>query len=190
MMNKKIVCLLLILMSGKALSEPSKSVAYLMNDALTMFDWGLYKIEEKLGSMEFKELDLNFRNYGRAEYDWDSNRINLTVTIYPNYSSLQKLGASQICKTGLFKMKEYFGYGMEAQFRELFGINTYFDHKGFVNKSKPETFEQDIENITKLTIQVYASKTNKPQFAKQAECTSKLLEKDIYFVDDENKEKP
>jgi hypothetical protein len=41
----------------------------------------------------------------------------------------------------------------------------------------------DIENMTKVSVNIYASKNNKPNFSNKSSCTSGLLEKDIYFVD-------
>ncbi|OHY72932.1 hypothetical protein [Marinobacter sp. AC-23] len=183
-MRAAIIPMLLLLASSNASSGPNKTVSYLMNEPLTMFEWGLYKVKDEIFSIEFEDLDLTFRNLAGVEYDWEGNRINLSLTIYPEYAFFKKVGGKKICKLALQKVKSRFGYGVEAKYRELFGINTYFEHKGFTNKSKPESLAEDLENITKIMINVYSSESNRPMFKKMATCSSMLLEDDVYFLEE------
>lgn len=156
-----------------------------MNDSFTMFEWGLYQIEDSLSDKKFEELDLIFRTMIDTEFDWDSNQITIDMTIYPSFKKLNSIGEKDACRTALTDIKKHYGFGFDKEIRSYFSIARHFKHKGFINKSEPKTFMGDIENMVKVTVKIYGSKNNKPNFSHKSTCTSKLLEKDIYFVDKE-----
>lgn len=181
---KKVIGLL-ILLSTQLSAEPSTTAKYIMNDSLSMFEWGLYQIEDSLSEKKFKELDLIFRTITDTKYDWDSNQIKISMTIYPSFEKLNSIGEKDACRTALTDIKQHFGFGYDKEIRSFLSISRHFKHKGFINKSEPKSFMDDIENMVKVTVNIYGSKNNKPNFSNKATCTSKLLEKDIYFVDKE-----
>ncbi|WP_090725204.1 hypothetical protein [Neptunomonas qingdaonensis] len=154
-----------------------------MEDSLSMFEWGLYRTEESFKEKKFKDLDIVVRNMFRAEYDWDLNRINLTVNVYPSYSSVMNTGAKNICRAVILDIKGDLGYGFDKELRHLISISRFFVHKGFSNKNEPQNLMEDLEHMTNVKVQVLASKTNESKFSLKAACTSGLSEKDIYFFD-------
>ncbi|WP_105901063.1 hypothetical protein [Vibrio gangliei] len=174
----------LLAVSTNLSAEPSRSISYLMEDSLSMFDWGVFRMESSMTTIKFKELDL-ISHYGRADYDWDSNRINLETVVYPSYKSLEKLGSKAICRQAITQVKEHFGYGIdEDDLRALFGIPSYFKHTGYVKKNVPESLGKDLENATKFSVQVYASKLDKAPYNQYQHCVSSFNEKGVMYVEE------
>jgi hypothetical protein len=126
--------LLLVLLSSQIKAEPSTTAKYLMTDYVSLFEWGLYRIEGDLASMKFEKIDTIFRNLSSVDYNWDSNRIAIDMTVYPSFQKLKSLGEKEVCRIVLTEIKEHFGFGYEKEVRSLFGIERYFKHKGFVKK--------------------------------------------------------
>ncbi|MFA0607143.1 hypothetical protein [Vibrio amylolyticus] len=182
MKNWGLIALLVI--STNLNAEPSRSISYLMEDSLSMFDWGVFRMESSMANIKFKELDL-LNHYGRVNYDWDSNRINLETVVYSSYKALEKSGSKAICRKAITKVKEHFGYGIkEADFRAIFGIASYFKHTGFVKKNAPENLGKDLENVTKFSVLVYASKLDKAPYNQYQQCVSSFNEKGVMYVEE------
>ncbi len=185
-----LIILSILLIPIKTYAEPSSSVTYLMNEPFSLFDWGLYKLEDSLKDTKFKDLHLIFRTLSSVDYEWNKNVINITLTIYPSYSSLSKGDPKKICRSALTSIKERYGFGWEKDIRFLVSIKRFFQHKGYEKKDEPKTLMEDLEAMTKITVQVLASETDKPAFSKQASCISRLLEEEIFFLDTEDEKKP
>lgn len=183
-MIKNIVLILSILTSVIASAERSSSVEYLMNDQLTMFEWGLYKIEIELNDFKFDGFENANGNSTTILYDWDTNRIIIFMAIYPTHKYLANNDVKDICRKNLYILKQHFGYGVDPWIKSAFGsLSTYFEHKDFVKVARPKDLTEDIENITKITLSINSSDNDSYPYTQKAECTSMLLEKDIYFVD-------
>ncbi len=178
-------CLIALLVVSSNLSaEPSRSISYLMEDSLSMFDWGVFRMESSITNIKFKEFDL-INHYGRVNYDWDSNRINLETIVYPYYKSLEKSGSKTICRQAIIQVKEHFGYGIEeAGLRAVFGIPSYFKHIGYVKKNAPESLGKDLETATKFSVQVYGSKSDKAPYKQYQHCVSSFNEKGVMYVEE------
>ena len=52
---------------------------------------------------------------------------------------------------------------------------------GFSKKDEPDTFMDDIENITRLKVTVSSSKIDKPPLTVLVECESQLKGDDVFF---------
>ena len=80
-------------------AEPTRVPQWLMNEPMSLFDWGLYQTEKKQDS--FKTLSHIFTiRYvgGSAAYDWDADRIRLRF-------SFQGEGTSEECSENLKRAK-------------------------------------------------------------------------------------
>lgn len=181
----KKLLLFLLFFSGHLYAEPSKTTKYLMNDSLSMLEWGIFKIDNVLNTEKYPELDSVTRNSFDTTYDWDSNELTIKAVVYPSYEKLKKIGNKEACRLVLSSLKTRFGYHFRDSKVNFLSIANYFKHKGFYKREEPDTFSKDIEKMTRLTVKIYSSETNKPNFDRQSECTSKFLESEVYFVDKE-----
>lgn len=175
---------LILLFSSQLSAEPNKTTEYLMNDSLSMFEWGIFRVEEALSDVRFPELEVVYKNHPNLNYDWDTNQLEIQLSIYPSHQKLKEIGPKGACKIGLSDLRGFFGIGSPDVIHDILGLQKYFRHKFFFKKNVTKTFANDIENMTQLTINIHSSENDKPLFDKKAKCTSKLLKDEVYFVDE------
>ena len=74
--NKYLAFLLLISWSSTPMSEPTPSISKILNDPISLMDFGIYKLEQFIRS----DSTLTLKGTARfVYYDWDSNKINIDV---------------------------------------------------------------------------------------------------------------
>ncbi|WP_050524910.1 hypothetical protein [Pseudorhodobacter wandonensis] len=128
-----------------ALAGPDASASYLTNTPVSMMDLGVLR------------LDLALQNDpgGYAEYDWDSNRIDISaplgivLKIFPT-----KDEAETECATWITNVKRLFGLNLETGeplFAEISRAARLFKHEGYYNKNEPETLFKDLDRMFLLT---------------------------------------
>lgn len=171
-------------------SEPSKTFSYLMNDPVTMLDFGMHKIEKELTDMHpINPTDLvhSILNNGKivdVNYSWETNKLNLKYIFYLKKEALKKKAAVDYCKLATNEIRGYFGANYEGEFarelREIGSISKYFRHSGFSSKNTPDNFMDEIENSTIISISIRSNPQNKTPFESQAECESPLLSNDTF----------
>jgi hypothetical protein len=177
----------IILASSRTQAEPSPSVRYLMNEQVSMFEWGIFLLEAQVKRFEWDDgLDIK-KQFAHVEYDWPKNQLEIQVVVYPRYQSLQKTTARQVCSSLISQMKFHFGLDPRyPELRDMEGLGTFFHHKQFAKSDSPQTLETDLEAITNLEVQVMASKSDSPPFQETISCSSDLLKSEIrYFTTSE-----
>lgn len=184
-MHKKIA-FLIGMVSLSVCAEPSKSVAYLMNEPVTLFDRGLSelskRVDESLLLEEFPELIKQLNAW--AKYDWNANAIIINGTVYQKNATLESTTPSRLCERVIGRMKNNLGYG-EQNFLKfgIGGLAPFFNHVGYTSKNEPVTLEKDIAGITSMKISVFSSENNEAPFAKRVTCVSNLTTSEIFYSD-------
>lgn len=190
----KIIMLLFAILSFSisAYAEPSKTVRYLMNDRVTMFDWGMYRIEEYLNNFDFEKLletDLIKPSLSTVNYDWERNRIILNSTIYPTQDSLNKIPAKKLCEKILWAIRTEFGIlrnnpkdpNSDIVVLENWDPVRFFRHKAFVLENEPNNLKTEILNIISIRIDLYASKNDKFPYSPVLGCECPLISGKILY---------
>jgi len=97
---KIIIAVFLLLLASFQIShaEPTKAVTYLINEPVSMLDWGLYKLKEELDVHAWDRIN-NSTPSAHATYDWNSNRIRIIFSYYFTIDSKEEL--PKIVITGL-----------------------------------------------------------------------------------------
>jgi len=76
------IALLLTWVSG-GYGEPSPAIKHLMNEPVTMLDWGMYRLSRYLEGIEYTHMKVP--SVGpMVEYDREQGRIWVTVAGFPN----------------------------------------------------------------------------------------------------------
>jgi hypothetical protein len=158
---KSLLVVLFILFSvNVSMAEPTANIKYLLSDSVSMMDFGLYKIENKLE----KELD-NPDRYGLNRetivsvvsiYDWDKNRIIISVHVRKATSQEQ---AKRWCKTIVTLVKTNLNVNPDTG--EAFSLfkNSgalyfwFFNHAGYTKKSEPKELYKELDNITVIDVE-------------------------------------
>jgi hypothetical protein len=176
------IFLVLVTVPCLASAEPSKTFRYLMDEPVTMFEWGIYKLNIYTNSIKFKNIDLINSN-SSIGYDWDKNRLKIEFVVYPKYAGLNKVSAIEICKLATTQVRKAFGTEFKNDLRSVFGVSKFFEHEGFVNKSRPDKLMEEVEHSTKIIINVYANKSDEPPFSQLLSCESPLMGKDVLIIE-------
>jgi hypothetical protein len=169
-------------------TEPDSSVKYLMNEPVTMFDWGLYRLSAfakliAIGQSRRGEGKVIVTNVG---YNWSKNRINITIAVYPNADSLKKHNLRDLCTTVVKKYKTALGYKDTGRYKKMFGIQRFFKHEGFKKNNEPKGLTEDLDNITYINVKIHAISSESKKYEEKTECVSNLSEDNIDFVDLKN----
>lgn len=166
-------------------AQPSPSVRYLMNEPVSMLEWGTFKLEESLRRFTFADLDLNAPgHYAHVEYDWDKNQLKIAFTVYPRSSNISKSTPQGVCGSVIRRIRFHFGLAPGYEFMHpVAGIRTYFHHRHFTPTNVPKNLDEDLEAITMLEVGVWASTTDKPPFKQVMSCSSELTKSEIrYYI--------
>lgn len=168
---------LLAVATSAAVAEPSRIPKYLMNEPISMFDWGIYKADKKLES--FKTFGNLFSIYymgGSASYEWDSDRILIQVLF-------QGTGSEAECTENLKKAKGAFANFKwnenEQQKAAREALEALFSHEGgYTSASQPRDIGEQLVNITYLEAIVY-TKSAKDTLVPKIKCRTNFKSKEI-----------
>lgn len=149
MFNNFLKCFLVFLPS-MLWAEPSTTPRLLMNEPMSIFDWGIYKADTQVKSSgKYKQYTLFFMG-ASAQYDWDQNRIVLTTL-------LQGGGVKEICKNNLEIFK-----GMFASFtwdktqqkeKAKQVLNNLFSHEaGYQSNNQPKDTGEQLIKILRFEV--------------------------------------
>lgn len=166
--------LFLLLVSVNATAEPSNAFRYLMDEPLTLFEWGLYHLDKYTDHLEFTRLNL-ISNHSNINYDWDANRLRVEFVVYAKNKSLAHTSAKDVCKEAMRSAREDFAVKYDSKVREFMGISRFFEHIEFRNSTRPKNLMAEIENATWLIVKVYASDTDTPPYTNLLSCEGPLM---------------
>lgn len=185
MKNKSIVLTIVIFLSlfllvniGQA--EPTPTVNYLMKTPVSLFDYGMYKLDKsfKESAEDNYKIDGKFPNISYVSYNFNLNKISM-VLIYvveskkPNIKDIKNRMGEIIGQIrGTLSLGNY---GLLSQF---------FSHKGYTVKGKPDNIGKDLANIIELELSISFSKESPPNlFEPDLKCTAPLLDNGYFCLE-------
>ncbi|WP_415906389.1 hypothetical protein ACMXYX_01090 [Neptuniibacter sp. QD72_48] len=183
-MKKHIVLIVCLSTSLVSNAEPDSTARYLINEPLSMLEWGIYRIQKKLDEDRLFPHHSVSPSYKVVEYDWDRNEILIRANIYPSHEHVTEEGINSICQRVHSLLRASFHWHKSDDVRSWDGIASYFNHTGYVNTRRPKSFQRDIESNTAFKVTVY---TNNPDegirgiHKKRLECFSGYLDKEIAY---------
>jgi hypothetical protein len=147
-------------------AEPSPSVRYLMNEPVTLFDWGIIRLYEYLDEYTTHYLKTNSVQdiYSTVTYDSSRNNIIISLVVTRLTQQANESPASvdsssrDICKTITRTLRREFLTDRDRYVRQSSGIYRFFGHIGFKGKNEPIGSFDEIEKITVINVSVYSEK--------------------------------
>jgi hypothetical protein len=147
-------------------AEPSPSVRYLMNEPVTLFDWGILRLHDYLDEYTFHYLKTNSVQdiYSTVSYDARRNKITISMIVtrqaeHENESPASVRKSSRdICKTVTQTLRREFLTDRDTHARRSSGIYRFFGHIGFKGKDEPIDSFDEIEKVTVINVSVYSDK--------------------------------
>jgi hypothetical protein len=180
---RKVVFVCAIFCAVGAKAEPSASVQYLMGESVSLFEWGMFRLQSRAERFHWdRDVDLLQGHSAKVDYDWQKNELRIEITAYPRYRNLQKTTAKEVCGSLMRQVKGQFGVTPGTEFlREILGVGTFFHHQYFERSNAPDKLDADLEAITTLEVGVYASKTDQAPFQNLVSCSSELVKPEVRF---------
>jgi hypothetical protein len=185
---RTIIFVACILCASTVQADPSPSVRYLMGESVSLFEWGIFRLEARVDRFTWDGLDIK-NQFAHVGYDWPKNQLRVRLVVYPRYQSLQRTTARRVCGSLVQQMKSLFGAAHGFEFlRDTDGIGTFFRHQHFDKADVPNTLDMDLEAITSLEVDVMVSKNDQSPFQEAISCSSELLKSETrYFTASETR---
>lgn len=178
-MRSRIAALVLgMCLSAGTQAEPTATVTWLMNEPMSLFDWGVYKADKKaggLGELGSRLFTARFMS-GSAAYDWDANRLRLRVFLNGN-------GTDAECVENLKAAKHVFldftvtGNDQATAAATVFGY--LFSHEGgYRAKSTPAKLGHELANIATIEATIFKS-NNDQTLSPKAKCQADFRSNEV-----------
>ena len=165
-----------VLLSSNVKAEPTPTVMWLMNEPVSIFEWGLNKMKKRLDSLEISaETGVLSR---RVHYNWDDNTITIATIVYPGIENVTK----NACEEEWWTIAEAFGttkdiesdeYVYKGVFRTTY--EAFFSHQDYTNKERPDNMVENLIDIMMVSV-VYFTPA-----LQLHECKGKLTTKELYY---------
>lgn len=147
-------------------AEPSPAVRYLMNEPVTLFDWGIVRLYEYVDGFANHYLRTNSVQdiYSTVTYDSLRNKILISFVVTRKPDSRNESPAfvqsssKDISRTIIREMRREFFADRNKQVRRSSGIYRFFAHVGVRGEKEPLDCFEEIENLTVLKVSVYSDK--------------------------------
>jgi len=187
-MARKLICSLLMCTSIGIHAEPSKTVTYLMNEPLSMWDYGLYQLDNRLMDISLIQSGKISKTkfFATSSYDFESNRITIFASTPLDLSNIPsyRFEASSItvakayCKDMIGSVRSR----LNANNRQLFAVTGqnssvcgYFKHNGFKNALEPSNICNELESMIEIKTLVEVKD------GVAVRCNGALINESIYY---------
>lgn len=167
-----IVCLLAVWVS-QARTEPNESANFLINDSVSLLDFGLYKLENEIKRVQ-NDLTIRFQppHSSFADYDWDENKIVIVLSYGdPGNPPVKEIKAEM--KLIVAALKKNFGIAQTGEPFQKGGygsVGDYFSHRGYTKKNMPQNLRREIEKLVEIKVVFYVQ-----NYSRYFECRNRLV---------------
>ena len=160
-------------------AEPSASIRRLMNEPVSAFDWGLFRLRGDLQEdLKFDALKELRPSKAYVEYKSNTNRLVIGLFVYPKQNFLKDVPPKDLCKNVTSYVRRFLNTDLPKHMRAQMGISKYFETESF--RMLPEKLMEEIEAITSVKVNVGGGETNKPTKT-LTECESLLIGEGVIF---------
>lgn len=163
-MKKILVIVVMCLGITNVFAEPTPTVRWLMNEPVSLFDLGMYRLSlecdkwgVKFGDQLAMVLKIKLRNgpFVDVSYDWDNNRITFRTQIFP----LNEVSEEEIVSIwNAFASAIDYSRGYEQskldryEQRKTSLLTFFFNHIDYKSPDRPKDFEKNLSNIFIATV--------------------------------------
>ena len=182
-----IVVFLLFIAVGVSKAEPTPSVQLLMNIPVSIFEFGIYTLENRLFEMRESWAIINNKPTVTVQYNYDLNRITIRlIYLITKKDEIKVIQGTEIKPhiTKVIKSLKTFGFSLDEQGNpgpgEHSAMELYFHHEGYTLKKMPKNIGKELDKITEIYVMFYGGK-------KRFKCRSPLIGNKIYWEKPESK---
>jgi hypothetical protein len=153
-----------------ARAEPDSAVNYLMNESVSMFEWGNYMLAELLNDSILPVFGWKGAS-GHVKYDWGANRLKLEVTDYTRFATSQE--ARKHVEEQLKQIRQ------ELTRDDFALLGEVYTHDGFKPTSEPEGLGTKLGQIMELSFTAFAN-------ASTIRCQGRLASDEILWSEEDS----
>ena len=163
------------LFSSGLSAAPSNEISFLMDQSISVFDWGIFRTEQRVAGMADRP-ELFSRELGDSavNYDWRNNRIIILA-------AFNGLGSRDECEDGIQELASALTGAEDSKDRADAAVKTLdklFHHPGgYKSEKRPRNLGAQLARITELHVEVYAGEDEEPK----VRCQSPILGNRITF---------
>ena len=171
---------------GVCQAEPTASIKYLMNEPVTMLDWGIYRMGNALrtaGYVEFLEID-GMRPNIHAHYEASFNSIVIEVTSPIIEDTDSQKRAKEWCSSVIEQSRVNFGINKEtgkASSAQGSHIRRFFQSEGPQRTNQPENLGNELDRITALVVFARFREKGSKASPRTIRCNAPLLGTEVRF---------
>jgi hypothetical protein len=172
---KKIInsVLLLMLLVPNAYADPNTTAQFLMDDPVSLLDFGVYKLENEI-KVHRKALVIKRQppHTVFVDYNWEENKIEIKLA----YGDVGNPPIAEIKReiiTILGTLKKILGVSPAGKAYHKDGFSSvpeYFSHKGYISKNKPKNVEKEIDQLVEFKVVYYVQ-----NYSRYFECKNSLI---------------
>ena len=153
------------LVNSNVRAEPDPVGKWLMNEPLTLFDWGLYRADrqaELAANWIGEWFDLNYSG-ASVDYNWDLNEIHITLfatqqtDILIGHCDLYRKLFIKYLVTPIYWTPEEIA-GIEFTSSDIYErLDEWFSHDGFKQLSRPEDLGEKLARIVWVGVDIISN---------------------------------
>jgi hypothetical protein len=165
-----------------AFAEPAPATTWLMNEPMSIWDWGIFRLQGRVDNM--KEVQSLLRDakwfFGDVEYDWDANRIKIQIAL--DSSALTSKSCIENMRQAKAVLTNYTFEASKQREAAIAMIAGTFSHAGgYQSKNEPKKLAEEIARLVQIEVQLH-TKDSQGVYHRKVQCRSDLLEADISVV--------
>ena len=154
-------------------AEPNESAKFLIHDAVSLMDFGIYKLENDIKGLR-DDLTIRFQppHSSFVDYDWDANKIVIVLSYGdPGNPPIKELKTE--IRSVVATLKKNFGIaptGEPFQAGGFSSVGDYFSHRGYTKKNTPPNLRREIDHLVEIKIIFYVQ-----NYSRYFECRNRLV---------------
>ena len=164
MQSRWVVLMAICLTTSISFAEPDSNIKYLMDETVTMFDFGLYQLEQHLD----KTVDEKLVWITKTNYNWQENRVEM-LFITHNMANIQTRADMQKACQGLI---DQIRNEVDSAL-----LQKVFSHRGFTKSTSPKDIGGLIAGLSHIIVHGYYKD------GKKVICNAPLVGTEVLFSD-------
>ena len=161
-------------------AEPSRVARWLMDEPMSLFDWGLYKTDKRMADLkQAKGAYSTEFFFGSADYDWDANRVRLRVSFIGKGTEAECVENIKRAK-GAFLNYTWIEREQTKVAREVFA--GLFSHEGgYKSKNQPSDIGEQLVSMSLMEATVFIP-GEAGSYLPRAKCSMNFKSSDVSVV--------